>query len=93
MDRMMDGNLFSDPNQVGEFVNDYSNFVHETESAIEEGYKKIDKGIRIKSTFAFITLFLFLILFVVRPSETDAFLLLAGFGISVAMDMNAYGFL
>jgi hypothetical protein len=90
---MVDGNLFSDPDDVAEFIDDYSNFVYETESAIEKDYKEIDKGIRIKSTFAFITLFLFLILFVVRPSETDAFLLLAGFGISVAMDMNAYGFL
>ena len=93
MDRMMDGNLFSDPDQVGEFVNDYSNFVHETESTIEEGYKKIDKGIRIKSTFAFITLFLFLIIFVVMPSETDAFLLLGGLGIFFSIDLNAYGFL
>ena len=89
---MIDGNLFSDPDQVADFIDDYSNFVYKTESATED-YKEIDKGIRIKSSLAFITLFLFLVLFVVMPSETDAFLLLGGLGIFVAMDMNAYGFL
>ena len=93
MDRMMGGNLFSDPDQVADFIDDYSNFVHETESAIEEGYKKIDKGIRIKSTLALIILFLCVILFVVKPSETDAFLFLGGLGIFFSIDLNAYGFL
>ena len=90
---MIDDSLFSDPDDVAEFIDDYSNFVYETESAIEKDYKKIDKGIRIKSILAFTTLLLSLILFVVRPSETDAFLLLAGFGVFVVMDSHAYGFL
>ena len=90
---MVDGNLFSDPDDVAEFIDDYSNFVYETESAIEKDYNKIDKGIQIKSILAFTTLLLSLILFVVRPSETDAFLLLGGLGIFFAIDSNAYGFL
>ena len=89
---MIDDNLSTDPDEVAQFINDYSNFVYETESATED-YKEIGKGTRIKSSLAFITLFLFLTLFVVIPSETDAFLLLGGLGIFVAMDMNAYGFL
>ena len=89
---MMDG-IFSDPDQVANFIDDYSNFVRETELGIEKGYKKIDKGIRIKSTLALIILFLCVILFVVKPSETDAFLFLGGLGIFFSIDLNAYGFL